>query len=63
MPRQIDGYFSETELALKLDMSVWGLRAWRKRGYGPAAVKLGRAVLYPAQAVEDFIASLEGSHS
>lgn len=63
MPRQIQGYLSETELALKLDMSVWGLRAWRKRAYGPAAVKIGRAVLYSMQSVEDFIASLESSSS
>jgi hypothetical protein len=57
MARTISGYLSEHELAIKLGISVWGLRAWRRRGYGPAWRKFGKAVFYPAAEVEAFLNS------
>ena len=57
MPRKITGYVSEGDLAKRLDMSVWGLRLWRRKGYGPAAVKFGRAVFYPEAGVDEFMAN------
>jgi hypothetical protein len=51
----LSGYISEHELAAQLGLSVWALRAWRRRGYGPAWAKIGKAVLYSAKAVEAFI--------
>lgn len=53
-PRTIPGYMSETELSVRLDMTVWGLRAWRRRGYGPVPVKFGRSIFYSNASVENF---------
>lgn len=60
MVRQIDGFYSEIELARRVDMSIWGLRAWRRRGYGPESVKIGKCVFYPQVGVDTFLASLSG---
>lgn len=49
------GYIRERDLARELGLTVWALRAWRKRGYGPAASKIGRLVVYRANEVADFI--------
>jgi hypothetical protein len=56
MQRKITGYISEDDFAKLVDMTVWGLRAWRRRGYGPTAVKFGRAVFYDATEVARFLA-------
>lgn len=55
MPRKVTGHISEYELARMLGMTVWGLRAWRRRGYGPAARKFGKSVFYREQAVAEFL--------
>jgi len=34
------------------------IEAWRKRGKGPAYIRLGNRVLYPRQAVAEHLASL-----
>jgi predicted DNA-binding transcriptional regulator AlpA len=49
------GYIREKQLAQELGLTVWALRAWRKRGYGPQAAKIGRMVVYRADEVADFI--------
>ena len=49
-------FFTERRLAHELRLSVWALRAWRRRGYGPRFVKVGRAVLYPSNDVRQFLA-------
>jgi hypothetical protein len=56
MSRHISGYYSEFELGIKLGLSIWALRAWRKRGYGPPAVKFGRSVFYREADVAAFVA-------
>ncbi|MFN3778531.1 MAG: helix-turn-helix transcriptional regulator [Brevundimonas aurantiaca] len=57
MQRKITGYLSESDFAKLVDMTVWGLRAWRRRGYGPSAVKFGRAVFYDRDEAERFLAN------
>jgi hypothetical protein len=34
------------------------VEAWRKRGQGPAYIRLGKRVLYPREAVADYLKSL-----
>lgn len=51
----LTGYIRERDLAVELGLTVWALRAWRKRGYGPAARKIGRMVVYLRTEVDDFI--------
>lgn len=54
------GFWTESQTALLLGLSPSGLRAWRKRAYGPTAKKLGRLVVYEKIAVETFLATLAG---
>jgi hypothetical protein len=63
MARRIPGHLSELDLALKLGISIWGLRAWRRRGYGPKAVKFGKSVFYRDDVVEAFVKSPLGEAS
>lgn len=49
------GFHSETELARRLGLSVWALRAWRRRNYGPPAIKIGRSVYYRTNDVDAFL--------
>lgn len=56
------GFIKERDLANELGLTVWALRAWRKRNYGPAFGKVGRAVVYRRTDVEEFLASrLDGA--
>ena len=55
MTTKISGHLSESEMASMFGIGVWGLRAWRKRGYGPPIVKFGRQVFYKASEVQAFI--------
>lgn len=57
MSLNVPGYISEAKLALMLDITVWGLRAWRRRGYGPKVTKIGRGVFYAEADVAAFLAS------
>lgn len=57
MALHVPGHISETKLALMFGMTVWGLRAWRRRGYGPKAVKIGRGTFYPDTEIAAFIGS------
>ena len=56
--RTLAGHLSETQLAQLVGLSIHGVRAWRKRGYGPPYVRIGQAVFYPQDDVADFIGSL-----
>ena len=58
--REISGYVSEARLALILDITVWGLRAWRRRGYGPKAIKIGRTLFYAESEVAAFLDPASG---
>lgn len=39
------------------------VEAWRKRGQGPAYVRLGNRVLYPREAVADYLKSVTRERS
>lgn len=55
MTSKIRGLFSEAELACHLSLSIWGLRAWRRRDYGPLFIKIGKSVYYRIEDVEAFL--------
>lgn len=46
---------NEIEAARRLGLKVATLRAWRRKGRGPAYVRLGRAVRYLSSDLDDFI--------
>ncbi len=47
-------FFTELDLAARWQLSVKTLQKWRLVGGGPTYTKLGRAVRYPLQSVEEF---------
>lgn len=49
------GLIRETEAAKLLGVTTRTLQNWRFRGVGPCYVKLGRAVRYKPQDIEDYI--------
>lgn len=51
----LTGFIRERDLARELGLTVWALRAWRKRGYGPPAGKVGRLVVYKITDVAEFV--------
>ena len=60
MPRQesiIEKLLTTTQAAAALTLKRTTLEAWRVRGGGPRYVKLGRAIRYRAEDIEDFIES------
>jgi len=50
------GCFSEPQFQKLTDTELSTLDAWRKRGQGPAYVRLGCRLFYPKEAVREFIA-------
>lgn len=51
----LDDYLSENALAKQLDLTVWALRAWTRRQYGPPRHKFGRKVYYRTDEVRAFL--------
>lgn len=45
---------SEDQLAVKWNISVKTLQAWRRKKCGPLYCKFGRCVRYPMQHVQEF---------
>ena len=45
---------SDTEVADRLGVSPFTVRAWRRKGNGPRFMKMGRAVRYRSEDVEAF---------
>lgn len=54
-------YISEHRLAEELNLSVWALRKWRRRNYGPPARKMGKRVMYLRAEVDAFLNALSAS--
>jgi len=52
-------YMTTAELAARCRTSPETARYWRHVGYGPPSFKVGRRVLYDAEAVERWLASLQ----
>jgi DNA-binding transcriptional regulator YiaG len=48
-------YFTEEDFALLANATPLTVEAWRKRGQGPAYVRLGRRFYYPAAAVKAYL--------
>ena len=51
---QTEPAFTETELALRWNVSAKTLQRWRMEGRGPLYLKLGKRVNYPLKAVVAF---------
>lgn len=49
---------TQAELAEYLGLSVRTLEAWRLQRRGPSYIKVGGAVRYPAELVNEFVADL-----
>lgn len=45
---------SETEVAERLGVSPFTVRAWRRRGHGPRFMKMGRAVRYRPEDIDAY---------
>ena len=56
MADRLDCFIEEDFLALSL-YTEGTARELRKRGQGPAFTRIGKRILYPKQAVADFLAS------
>jgi hypothetical protein len=41
----IGNFINEHHLAAQLGLTVWALRKWRRRGYGPVPRKMGKRVM------------------
>lgn len=62
MPRStplLDGWQTRVEIAAALGVSTDTLARWELQRSGPPCVKVGRKVLYRADAFRDWLASLE----
>lgn len=51
-------FLTTDELADKVRSNPETVRYWRKIGYGPQGIRIGRRVLYPATAVNAWLARL-----
>jgi len=51
----ISGFISEQQLADQLDLSLATIRRWRRAGYGPISVKIGRVSYYRENAFAEFV--------
>ena len=50
---------NEHDLAGELQVSIWTLRSWRRRAYGPTALKMGKRVMYRRTDVSSFLVALD----
>jgi hypothetical protein len=51
-------FLTEEDFALLAGATPSTVESWRKRGTGPAPVRLGRRFLYPRKAVAKYLESL-----
>jgi len=55
---RIPGLITEAQFARQLGLSIATIRRWRRRGYGPSWVKIGRKDYTRETAAADFAAGL-----
>lgn len=55
------GYLDMTQLAVYLNVSKETLRDWRKNGFGPPGVLMGRKVQYSWKGIRAYEAELEAA--
>jgi len=48
-------YLTEKETGKRIAVSRSTLRKWRREGWGPPYVKLGRIVRYPLRSLENWV--------
>jgi len=53
------GYWTESEQAGRLNVSLRTLRRWRARGYGPKITVVGRAIYYSTAAEAEWLSARE----
>jgi predicted DNA-binding transcriptional regulator AlpA len=51
--------FSESETARRLDVSVSGLRKWRREGTGPQFIRIGRLIRYSIEDIQAWLMALK----
>jgi hypothetical protein len=54
---KIPGWITEAQFARQLGLSITTVRRWRRRGYGPTWVKIGRRDYTRETAAADFAAA------
>jgi len=58
-PRLLDGWLSRPQVAAEVGVSVDTLQRWETRRIGPPCVRIGRKVLYRADAFREWLISRE----
>lgn len=51
-------FLTTEEVAARVRSTPAGVRYWRRRGFGPTGFRVGRRVLYDADAVEQWLEGL-----
>jgi len=59
IPALLDGWLSRPQVATEIGVSVDTLQRWETRRIGPPCVRIGRKVLYRADAFRDWLISRE----
>jgi DNA-binding transcriptional MerR regulator len=54
----MDGLVTEHDLAKQVGVSVFTLRVWRRKKYGPPSAKLGKSVVYRQLDIDAFMSSI-----
>ncbi len=57
----LDGWLSRTEVAAGIGVTSGTLSRWETRRIGPPCARIGRKVLYRADAVRDWLKGREGA--
>lgn len=55
----LDGWLTRAEVAAEIGVSIDTLARWETRRIGPPCVRIGRKVLYRAQAFRDWLVARE----
>jgi hypothetical protein len=60
-PPLLDGWLPRDRVAAEIGVSANTLARWQRRRIGPPCAKLGRKVLYRADALREWLRSCEGT--
>jgi hypothetical protein len=55
VPRALADALTPEELGKIINIQISTLAKWRSEGHGPAHLKVGRRVMYPADAVQSWL--------
>jgi hypothetical protein len=53
--RDVDPLLTELQAALRLNISTRTLQSWRRRGFGPAFIRVGRSIRYSQAALIEWM--------